>query len=74
MFEENKNFDISRRDSVAFKHYQLMVKLLRDDKTEHHTLEIFTTGPEQLIEMRRVYAKTYRKPDLRTIFRVIKSN
>ena len=71
---ENKSFDISRRDQVTFRHYQILVKLLREDKTEHHNLEIFTTGPEQLLEMRRVYAKTCRKPEFRTLFNVMKNN
>ncbi len=71
---ENKNFDISRRDGVAFKHYQIWVKLLRNELTEHHNLEIFTTGPEQLIEMRRVYAKIYKKYEFKSLYKVMKNN
>ncbi|HOZ87950.1 MAG TPA: hypothetical protein PL029_09335 [Bacteroidia bacterium] len=71
---ENRDFDISRRDGVTFKHYQILVKLFRDDQTQHHNLDIFTTGPEQLLEMRRVFAKTYQTPHSRLVYNMMKNN
>jgi len=71
---EDKNFDISRRDGFSFKHYQLLVKLFCEEHTEHHKLDIFTTGPKQLLEMRRVFAKTYKKPVSRAIHNIMKNN
>ncbi|MES2679549.1 MAG: hypothetical protein V4635_06670 [Bacteroidota bacterium] len=71
---ENRDFDISRRDGVSFRHYQILVKLFRDEQTERHNLDIFTTGPEQLLEMRRVFTKTYRTPHSRVIYNMMKNN
>lgn len=72
---ENREFDITRRDSgVLFRHYQLMVKLMRDEKTEHHNLEVFTTGPHQLLEMRRVYAGIYKHFGCTSIHNMIRNN
>lgn len=71
---ENKGFDISRRHLASFRHYQIMVKLLRNEKTEHHNLEVFTTGPEQLLEMRRVYAKTGQLCEFRSMHYLARNN
>ncbi len=71
---ENKHFDISRRHLSEFKHYQIIVKLMRDEKTEHHNLEVFTTGSEQLLEMRRIYAKACAKLEFRRIYLLSKNN
>lgn len=72
---ENRKFDITRREEgVSFKHYQLMIKVLRNDKTEHHNLEIFTSGSQQLLEMRRIYAIVSMNTDYRTIYNIAKNN
>lgn len=70
---ENKNFDISRRTGASFRHYQLLVKLFLNGKTEHHNLDVFTTGPDQLLEMRRLYAITY-KAGFSPVYHCIKNN
>ena len=71
---ENKNSGIRQGDDVSFKHYQIFVKLFCEEQTEHHPLEIFTTGPRQLLEMRRIYARTYKKVNVRSIYNVMKNN
>lgn len=72
---ENRKFDITRRTTgVLFRHYQLMVKLMGDEKTEHHNLEIFTTGPHQLLEMRRIYSGIYKTLNYKTIHNCIRNN
>ncbi len=68
------DFDISRRDGVSFRHYQILVKLLRNEKTENHSLDIFTTGPEQLLEMRRMFAMTSKMSLSRSIYNAMKNN
>ena len=70
---EDRNFDISRREQASFRHYQILVKLFRNGKTEHHNLDVFTNGPDQLLEMRRLFAKTY-KPGFRWVYHCIKNN
>ena len=76
MIEKNENMDFNVRgnDNAAFRHYVLLVKLLHNNKTEHHNLEVFTNGPNQLLEMRRIYAKSYKKIEFRTIYNVMKNN
>lgn len=71
---ENKGFDISRRHLASFRHYQIMVKLMREERTEHHSLEVFTTGPDQLLEMRRIYAHTCCRHEFRSAYRLIRNN
>lgn len=71
---ENTRFDISRRSGSEFRHYQLIVKLMRVGMTEHHHLEIFTGAPHQLLEMRRLYAAIIEKIDYRTLQRYSKNN
>jgi hypothetical protein len=70
---ENKHFDISRRTQASFKHYQILVKLFRNERTEHHNLDVFTNGPDQLLEMRRLYSKTY-KSNFRSVYHCVKNN
>lgn len=70
----NNNFDISRRDGALFRHYQILVKLLANGQTVQHTLDVFTSGPDQLLEMRRVFAKTHRMAFTREIYNVMRNN
>lgn len=70
---ENKQPDISRPRDIEFRHYQLMIKMMRLGVTEHHHLEVFTT-PQQLLEMRRVYTAVFEKSDYKIIQRCSKNN
>lgn len=70
---ENNNFDISRRDDVSFRHFQIIVKLLNIERIEHHNVDVVTNSPEKLIEMRRVFTKIYQIP-LSRFFFYIKNN
>jgi hypothetical protein len=70
---ENKNFDISRRTQASFKHYQILVKLFRNERTEHHSLDVFTNGPDQLLEMRRLYSKIHTS-SFTSVYHCVKNN
>ncbi len=71
---ENKKLDITRRNGQVFKHYQILVKILNGEQTQQHTIEVFTGGPGQLLDMRRVYAKLVGQQDLRQTRRIAKNN
>lgn len=59
--DENKGsqnrFRMNRCSGKDFRHYQLSIKRRRNGCTEHHLLEAFAAGPEQLMELRRVYCQ-----------------
>jgi hypothetical protein len=76
MIEKNENMDFNIRgnNNAAFRHYKLLVKLSHNNKTEHHNIEVLTNGSNQLIEMRRIYTKGYKKIEFRTIYNVMKNN
>lgn len=74
MIKGNKNSDISQGDDVSFKHYKIFVKIFCREQMEHHALEIFTSGPRQLLDMRRIYARTYKNTSIRSIYNLMKNN
>lgn len=76
MIEKNENTDFNLRDNnnATFRHYKLLIKLSHNNKTEHHNIEVFTNGPNQLLEMRRIYAKSYKKLEFSKIYNVMKNN
>lgn len=42
-----------------FRRYKILVKIFRSNRVEQQNLEIFTTGLEQLLELRRLHALTF---------------
>jgi hypothetical protein len=55
---DNKKLNLNWRDT-DFRRYRLLIKIFGPDKIEHQNLEIYTTGLKQLLEMRRVHARTF---------------
>lgn len=55
---ENRKQDCDGQPAL-FKHYKVMVKILQDKNVEYQNLEIFTTGLQQLLEMRRIHNRTF---------------
>lgn len=71
---ENRKFDITRRNQSTYSHYQLFVKVLRGDRTEHHTVEVFAAAGGQLNKMRRLYATICSRLDYTGVQRLAKNN
>jgi hypothetical protein len=46
-------------ENLEFRHYKVMVKILQGEKVEYQSLEIFTTGLTQLLELRKIHNKTF---------------
>jgi hypothetical protein len=42
-----------------FRRYRILVKIFRQNKIEHQNLEIFTTGLQQLLELRKIHNLTF---------------
>jgi hypothetical protein len=59
---ENKKQGLNQNFS-NFKHYKVMVKILHEQQVEYQNLEIFTTGLQQLLEMRRIHNKAFQAPE-----------
>lgn len=54
----NRGFNCGDWDS-DFRRYRILVKIFRQNKIEQQNLEIFTTGLQQLLELRRIHAITF---------------
>jgi hypothetical protein len=55
---ENKKLNSMGWDS-DFRRYKILVKIFRQNKVEQQNLEIFTTGLQQLLELRRIHTLTF---------------
>lgn len=57
-----------------FRRYKILVKIFRSNRVEQQNLEIFTTGLEQLLELRRLHALTFSDPEDVDIKELAKNN
>ena len=60
--------------NLNFKHYKVMVKILRDDKVEYQNLEIFTTGLPRLLELRKIHNKTFGELTYKVLLDTLRNN
>jgi hypothetical protein len=56
--KENKRLNKNEPDA-EFKRYRILVKIFHTNKVEQQNLEIFTTGLQQLLELRRIHAISF---------------
>ena len=64
--KENKRFRFNGWES-GFRRYRILVKIFRQNKVEQQNLEIFTTGLQQLLELRRIHTIAFTEPDFEEI-------
>lgn len=56
--KENKERNRMDWDS-DFRRYKILVKIFHQNKVEQQSLEIFTTGLQQLLELRRIHMAAF---------------
>ncbi len=71
--KENKRFKFNGWDS-GFRRYRILVKIFRQNKVEQQNLEIFTTGLQQLLELRRIHTIAFTEQDFEEILDCAKNN
>ena len=69
----NKKFDFNGWDS-DFRRYKILVKIFRQNKIEQQNLEIFTTGLQKLLELRRIHTIAFTEPDFEEILDCARNN
>lgn len=47
-----------------FRRYKILVKIFRQNMVEQQNLEIFTTGLQQLLELRRLHTIAFKTQDV----------
>jgi hypothetical protein len=50
-----------------FRRYRILVKIFRQNKVEQQNLEIFTTGLQQLLELRRIHSLAFKAENVEEI-------
>jgi hypothetical protein len=64
--KQNTRFNPYGWDS-DFRRYRILVKIFRHNKVEQQNLEIFTTGLQQLLELRRIHTLAFKTDDVEEI-------
>jgi hypothetical protein len=57
-----------------FRRYRIIVKIFRQNKVEQQNLEIFTTGLQQLLELRRIHNIAFETSCFEDILDCAKNN
>lgn len=70
---ENRHLNFNGWDS-DFRRYRILVKIFRQNKVEQQNLEIFTTGLQQLLELRRIHTITFTNPGFEEILDCARNN
>jgi hypothetical protein len=71
--KDKSKFDFDGWDS-DFRRYRILVKIFRQNKIEQQNLEIFTTGLQQLLELRRIHNIAFTAPGFEEILDCARNN
>jgi hypothetical protein len=71
--KKNGRFNFGDWDS-DFRRYRILVKIFRQNKVEQQNLEIFTTGLQQLLELRRIHNITFTTPGFEDLLDCTRNN
>jgi hypothetical protein len=69
--KSRRNFNEWESD---FRRYRILVKIFKQDKVEQQNLEIFTTGLQQLLELRRIHHLAFTQPGTEELIELAKKN
>lgn len=59
---EKKTEGVNARNG-SFRHFKVMVKILHGEHVEYQHLEIFTTGLQELLELRRIHNQVFGRAE-----------
>jgi len=71
--KDNKRFNFNDWNS-DFRRYRILVKIFRQNKVEQQNLEIFTTGLQQLLELRRIHNIAFTNPGFEGLLDCARNN
>lgn len=71
--QDKERFNLNDWNS-DFRRYRILVKIFRQNKVEQQNLEIFTTGLQQLLELRRIHNIAFTSPGFEGLLDCARNN